>query len=310
MKLSQVGGVAKRAAKGWSDDRASSKGAALALYTLFSLAPLLLVTIAIAGLVIGKDTAQGALMGQISSYLGPQASSVIANVLHNAQQQGGGVFSLSMGALALLVGTTTVFAELKRDLDEIWHAHPAQSGVRKMVRTRLLSFAMVLGIGALLLASVAASAFLSAVGQQFFGGSALAARWIEFGVSFSVVTLLFAMIYKVLPAADIGWEDVWVGAAVTSVLFWIGKYLIGLYMSRASLASSFGAAGTLVVLILWVYYSAQVFFLGAEFTREYAGERRRPAAGHEAGSGSDEARLLRRARRLVRGDDPILARPS
>jgi len=259
------------AARGWVDDAAPSMGAALAFYTLFSLAPLLIITVAVAGFFIGEGEAEGLLMQQMTQLMGDGATGAIAKVMHAANERGSGVIAAIFGLAALLLGATTVFTELQRDLDIIWRSPRTKAkNVWTLVLSRLLSFGIVLAIGFLLLVSLVVSTAISAVSDVLFEGSRVLAQGGEFATSFLVITLLFAAIYKLLPSRHIRWGDVWVGAAVTSLLFNIGKILIGLYLSRATVGSPYGAAGTLVVLILWIYYSAQIFFFGAEFTRLYA----------------------------------------
>ena len=263
--------LARRAVNGWIDDAAPSMGAALAFYTVLSLAPLLLVAIGLAGFFVGRDEAQSALVAQLTLLLGEKAALGIEGMLEAAGSREEGFMPALLGLATMVVGATTVFAELRSDLDRIWRykAHKVSS-ISKLFFARFFSFLLVIGIGALLLVSLVASTFLAAVGDWWFGKSELAVHATEFITSFVVVTLLFALIYKVLPSRRIAWSDVWIGAAVTSVLFWVGKFLIALYISHTAVDSSFGAAGTLVIVILWVYYSSQVFFLGAEFTKEYA----------------------------------------
>ena len=299
--------------QGWIDDSGSSMGAALAFYSLLSLAPLLLVVIGVAGVFWGRTEAQTLLMDQITSVVGDNAAAGIQLVLDNASQGAGeGMVPALIGFATALFGAATVFNQLQQDLDRIWRHHARKTGVMGMVRSRLLTFGMVLSVGFLLLVSLVVSTALSAVSSAWLG-SLVGARTLEFALSFVVVTGLFAMIYKILPRTRIAWSDVWVGAAVTSMLFWIGKYVIGLYLGHASVASSFGAAGTLVVLIVWVYYSAQVFFLGAEFTREYAlrhGSRQNTvqARRKRAMEAANEDEIVERARQITGGTDPILLR--
>ncbi len=266
--------LARDAGLGWYRDGAPSMGAALAFYTLFSMAPLLLLVIAIAGLAIGDDTARELLFAQLDDFLGSKGANAVREVLTAADDRAQGVIAASLSFAALVVGASGVLAELKRDLDRIWRFEaPAWRGVWAATAGRLLSFGMVLAIGFVMMASLVASAAITAIGAHLIDGlpgSTLALRAIEFAASFAVITGLFAMIYRILPNGRLAWSDVWVGAAMTSLLFWVGKYLIGLYLGKSAIASPFGAAGTLVVVIVWVYYSAQVFFLGAEFTRAYA----------------------------------------
>lgn len=305
--------LAKRAFKGWSDDGANSMGAALAFYTLLSMAPLLVLVITLAGFFIGRDEAQEVLMGQVSGLLGDTGAEGIETVLQAADNREGGLVATVVSLLTLLLGATTVFAELKTDLDRIWKTKSAKaSGMWKFLRARLLSFGMVVTIGFLLLVSLAVSATISYLGTYFFAEAAVLMRVLEFIGSMIVTTVLFAAVYKVLPSESIAWRDVWIGAAVTALLFWIGKFLIGLYIGHSAMASSFGAAGTIVVTIVWVYYSAQVFFLGAEFTREFALSHGTRSHGPDAAN-SDFIRtddMLARARSIVKGKDPVLTRPK
>ena len=270
LRGAQLWQLAKASAKGWVDDGAPSMGAALAFYTLFSLAPLLLVVIALAGLVVGRDVAREALDGLLTQFAGERAASGIAGLLDAAGTGEGGV-AAAVGAAMLVLGATTLFAELRTDLNRIWRHKPAKAGgFARFVRTRASAFLLVMGVGALLLASVGLSAVLATVSEHWLAGAEAALHAGELAVSFALLTGLFAMIYKLLPATRIAWGDVWIGAAVTAGLFWLGKILIALYIAHAAVGSNLGAAGAIVVLVAWVYYSSQVFFFGAEFTRQYA----------------------------------------
>jgi membrane protein len=301
-----------RAFKGWSADSAPSMGAALAFYTLFSLAPLLVLVIAIAGLAIGHDAAQELVMAQVSGLLGDTGAQGVKSVLDATSTHKDSMIATVVGIATLAVGATTVFAELRDDLDRIWHCEaPAGGGLWSMVRARFLSFGMVVAIGFLLLVSLVVSAALSYLGSLLGGSSESAMHAIELVVSIAVTTGLFALTFKVLPAVRIAWKDVWLGSLVTAVLFSIGKFVIGLYLGKSAVASSYGAAGTLVVVIVWVYYSAQIFFYGAEFTREFArrsGSHRMPQAANSEFAREDDA-MVDRARRIVKGKDPAVARP-
>jgi membrane protein len=301
--------LAKRSVQGWLDDGAGSMGAALAFYTLFSMAPLLLVAITIAGAVLGREQAQHLILAQFSDVLGRRIAAAVKFLLQ-ATSRHSHVFPTAIAAIAILVGAATVFNELKTDLDKIWRTHANRpKGFLPVVRKRLLSILMVIAVGFLLLASLLVSALISALGEQIFDGRLETIRALEFGGSFLVITGLFAMIFKMLPSAKIAWGDVWVGAMVTSALFWVGKFLIGHYLGRTALASMFGAAGAVLALVAWVYYSAQVFFLGAEFTRAYAlrhgSHQSDIELAHEADPAAEDE-MLERARRIVRGKDPIL----
>jgi membrane protein len=266
--------LVKQAVSSWSDDYASRMGAAIAYYTVFSIAPLLLIVIAVAGLVFGQEAARGEIVAQLGGLMGDPAAHAIEALIVSVSKPGQGLLSTVVGIAVLLVGATTVFGELQDALDRIWRA-PARprSGLWSLVRTRLLSFGLILAVGFLLIASLVVSAALSALGRWWaplFGRSELLAHVVNLGVSFGLITVMFALIYKVMPRAKVAWHDVWIGAAVTALLFTIGKFLIGLYIGKSSVASGFGAAGSLVVILLWVYYSAQIFLLGAEFTWVYA----------------------------------------
>jgi membrane protein len=306
--------LAGRAVKGWIADKATSMGAALAFYSLLSLAPLLVVVIAIAGLFLGRDQAEQVLFTQVSQLLGDTGAEGIRTILESVDTEREGIIATIVGGVTLLMGATTVFAELKTDLDRIWkHAAKKASGVWGFLRTRLLSFGMVMAIAFLLLVSLVVSAAVAAMGQAWFGSLEAALHVVEFALSVALMTGLFAMMYKLLPAAKIRWGDVWVGALVTAVLFWIGKFAIGLYLGKSDIVSSFGSAGTLVLVIVWVYYSAQIFFLGAEFTHEYA-KAHGSRAGEDASrtpqaANSDfvrEEALVRRAQRIAKGSDPVV----
>lgn len=301
--------LARRAVRGWIDDAAPSMGAALAFYTMLSLAPLLLVAVGVAGFFVGQDEAQRALIDQLALILGEKAAFGIETLLDAAGSREEGMMPALIGLGTMIVGATTVFAELRADLDRIWRHKPAHAGLAKMFFARFFSFLLVMAIGALLMLSLVATTFLAAVGAWWFGKSPLVIHAIEFFTSFVAVTLLFALIYKVLPSRRIAWGDVWVGAAVTSVLFWVGKFFIALYISRTAVDSTFGAAGALVVVILWVYYSSQVFFLGAEFTKEYAleyGSRRHERGRPLADMNADYDSLVNRARDIVDGTDSAM----
>jgi membrane protein len=266
--------VAVRSIDDWVDQRAASKGAALAFYTLFSMAPLLVLVIAIAGAVFGVDAAQGEIYRQLKGLIGSSGAEAIQSLVAHARNPASGGIATIIAILFLFVGATTVFSELKDSLDEIWQVpKPRQSGIVNLVRTRLLSFGLVLVLAFLLLISLVISAAL-AVLERFIGGFWAQAAFVFTPVaslmSFCIIACLFAVIYKMLPSIRLSWRDVWVGALGTAGLFTLGKYLIGAYLGNSAVANSYGAAGSVVAVLLWVYYSAQIFFLGAEFTRQYA----------------------------------------
>lgn len=258
----------------WLDDRAPSMGAALAFYSAFSVAPLLIIVIAIAGMVFGEDAARGAIVGQLGSLVGTPGASAIQAMLEAAGKRESGLVATTVGIVTLLVGATSAFVELQDSLDRIWKAPKrTRNGVLSFLISRVLSFGLVLAIGFLLLVSLALTSALAALAEYSSHllpvGEALL-QTANFVVSFLVVTVLFALIYKWLPNVSIAWRDVWIGSAVTALLFNIGRTAIGMYLGHSAVASAHGAAGAFVVLLLWLYYSAQVFLLGAEFTWAYA----------------------------------------
>lgn len=275
MHLKQLWDLSRRSVRAWVDDYAPSMGAALAYYTLFSIAPLLIITIAVAGLVFGQEAARGEIVAQIQGLIGKEGALAVQGLLKSANAPAQDIVALVVSSITLLIGATTVVGELQSDLDRIWRVPAAatENGLWTLLRKRLLSFGLVLGLGFLLLVSLIVSAAIAAFGKWWDG---LFAGWeallpaLDFTISFAITTLLFAMIYKFMPRAKIAWRDVWVGAAVTALLFEIGKFLIGFYLGKTSVASGFGAAASLVVLLVWVYFAAQIFLLGAEFTWVYS----------------------------------------
>ena len=267
--------LVRRAAAAWIDDYAPSMGAALSYYTVFSLAPLLLIVVSIAGLVFGEEAAKGEIFGQLAGLLGAQAAEAIEDLLTSLDKPAQGITGTLVGLVVLLIGATSVFAELQDALDRIWRA-PARersSGLWGLLRARLLSFGMILGIAFLLMVSLVVGAVIAALGKwwgDFFGGWETLLQIVNLVVGFGLTTLVFAMIYKLMPRASVQWPDVWIGALVTALLFSAGKFLICLYIGNTAVASGFGAAGSLIVVFLWVYFSAQIFLVGAEFTWIYA----------------------------------------
>ena len=274
MKLKSLYQLAKTAFGNWMADYAPSMGAALAYYTVFSLAPLLVIVIAAAALIFGQDAAQAAIVGQASSMIGDNGARAIEGMLASAHKPKHGVIASTLGILILIVGATTVFAELETNLNRVWKVEADHgSGLWHFIRTRLLAFGMITAIVFLLIVSLAVGAGLAAWGKYWsgwFGGLETLLQAANFLVSLAVITILFAMIYKFIPRVAIRWRDVWIGALVTSLLFTLGKFLIGLYIGKTGIESSYGAAGALAVILVWVYYSAQIFLLGAEFTKVYA----------------------------------------
>lgn len=258
----------------WIDHRGASKGAALAFYTLFSLTPILILVIAVAGYFFGNDAAQGQIIRQIQSLVGPNGGQAIQALLAAARDPADGLFATIVATVLLIVGATSVFTELKGSLDEVWETQkPTSSPISILLKTHILSFGLVLTLMFLLLISLFVSTLLT-VFQHYVGGiwssSASLFATLSWVMSFSVISCLFAVIYKMLPDAPLSWSDVWIGSIFTAGLFSFGKFLIGFYLGNSGVASGFGAAGSIVALLLWVYYSAQIFFLGAEFTRLYA----------------------------------------
>jgi membrane protein len=263
----------KAAVKAWSDDYAPSMGAALSYYTLFSIAPLLLIVTAVAGWFFGDQAVRGELVGSLQYLMGEEGAKAIEGLLAAVSKPREGIVAGLIGLFVLMIGATTVFGELQNNLDRIWHApaHEVAKGWWRLLRSRLLSLGMILGIAFLLMVSLVFDAVLQSLGKMWGTGMGKAlAQVLNACIAFGLTTTVFAMIYKLMPRAKIEWHDVWVGAAVTAALFAIGKYLIGLYIGRSAVASAFGAAGSLVVVMVWVYYSAQIFLLGAEFTWVYA----------------------------------------
>ena len=275
VRAKQVWSLFREAVDAWMEDYAPSMGAALAYYTLFSIAPLLLIVIGLAGLIFGDEAARGEIFGQLQGLMGDEGAAAVERLLQSVDKPEGGAIASLTGIVMLALGATTVFGELQNALDRIWRA-PARkktSGWWNLLRSRLLSFGMILGVSFLLMVSLVMSALVSALGKLWgpaFKGWESMAHLLDILVSFGIVTLMFAMIYKLIPRVHIRWRDVWVGAAVTAALFALGKFIIGLYLGKSSVASAFGAAGSLVVMMVWVYYSAQLFLLGAEFTWVYA----------------------------------------
>ncbi len=258
----------------WNKDKASRLAAALAYYTVFSLAPLLIIVIAIAGSVFGEEAARGEIVGQIRGLVGKDGAEVIQTAIENASKPTTGAIASAISVVVLFFGASGVFAELQDALNTVWEVQAKpERGLINVIRSRFLSFTMVLGVGFLLIVSLVASAALTAL-INFFGhllpGFDSVWHLANFILSFAITTLVFGLIYKVLPDVKIAWSDVWIGAVITSVLFSIGRFLLGLYLGNGSFGSTYGAAGSLVVVLAWVYYAAQILFFGAEFTQVYA----------------------------------------
>ncbi len=273
MNLKAILALFKDTFSKWNKDNGPRLGASLAFYTLFSLAPLLLIVIAITGLVFGQKAVEGQIVGQIGGLVGGDSAKAIQTMITNVYKPSTGAIATIIGIATLLLGATAVFVDLQGALNTIWGARSKSwYGMLGIVKVRFLSFAMILCIAFLLLVSLVVSAVLSAL-SKFLTGLAPSfmhiLQIVDFFISFGFIAVLLAMMYKLLPDIKIAWSDVWSGAAVTSLLFTIGKYLIGLYLGRSSVTSPYGAAGSLVIILVWVYYSAQILFFGAEFTQVY-----------------------------------------
>jgi len=267
------------AIQGWSKDDVPRLGASLAYYTLFAISPILVIAIGIAGSVFGPEAVRGQLVGEIDGLIGRQGAEAVQAILQSAHQNRTGTFAVIIGTITLLVAASGAFLELQHALNTIFRVKtdPKKSGIKRLILSRLRSFGLVVSIGFLLMVSLLVSAGLSALStriQHSALGSPLLLQALNMVVSLAVMTLLFGLIYRLLPDVRLAWRDVWTGALATSILFSIGKLLIGLYLGQSSVASSYGAAGSVVVLLVWVYYSAQVILLGAEFTRVHAEHRR------------------------------------
>ncbi len=273
MKVSAFVPLFKETFKEWGEDKVSRLAAALAYFTVFSIAPLLIIAISVAAIFFGEEAARGQIVGQIQGLMGQEGAEAVESMIANANQVQGGLIASIIGIVTLLFGASGVFGQLQDALNTIWEVAPKPGqGVVNFVRSRFLSFGMVLIIAFLLLVSLVVSAAVAGAGTYVAGiAPGMAVLWesINFLISFGVITLLFAAIYKVLPDVKIAWGDVWVGAAVTALLFTIGRTLIGLYLGNAAVGSAYGAAGSLVVLLVWVFYSAQILLFGAEFTQVY-----------------------------------------
>jgi membrane protein len=273
--MSSVFTMIKQTFRDWSDDKAPRLAAALAYYTVFSLAPLLVLVIAIASFVVGNNlNIRQSLTSQIQAMVGQQAATAVNGMIDVTSQPRNGTIATVVGIVTLLLGATGLFGQLQDALNTIWEVKPkANRGIMGMLKDRFLSFTMILGTSFLLLVSLVISAALSFVNSYFtnlLGGMGFVAQVLNFVFSTAIITLIFALIFKMLPDAEVEWRDVWIGALVTALLFNLGKWLLSIYLSRGSVTSAYGAAGSLIVLLLWVYYSAQILFLGAEFTQVYA----------------------------------------
>lgn len=322
MRARQILGLLKKTAASWSDDRAPSMGAAISYYSLFSMAPLLVIILTIAGLFFGADQVQAALFGQLSDLMGENAARAVGEVLRHARQPQTGGIAAMVSAVVLLMGATTVLAELQAALDIVWRApeRKKESGLWQWVRQRLLTFGMVLALAFLLVVSLALSAAIAVLGKfwaPMLGDWELVAHALDVAVSLGLLTVVFALIYKLMPRAHVGWEDVWIGALVTSALFTVGKILIGLYLGKSHVASGFGAFGSLALMMVWIYYSAQIFLFGAEFTWVYANElgsrkacrQDKPAMAPLAAPGMAEIHVHAALKNVQAANTPVARRP-
>ena len=272
-----LGVILRRSVAGWWNDNVPRLGASLAYYTLFALAPILVVAIAIGGLVFGPEAVRGEIVGQIQGLIGREGAEAVQAMLEGASRPGSSIAATVAGIITFFLGATGAFLELQTALNAIWHVEPRSDGSfwRVLVMQRVISFGLVVALGFLLLTSLLVSAALAAIHRYMgnaFPGVIVLWEALNVIVSLTVITFLFALIYKVLPDVKLSWRDVWIGALVTAGLFSIGRLVIGLYLGTASIASTYGAAGSVVVILVWVYYSAQIILLGAEFTRAYVDE--------------------------------------
>ena len=265
--------IIKNAAVWWWNDNIPHLGAAISYYTVFALAPILVVAIGIAGLAFGADAVRGEIVGQIGGLVGHSGALAVQSMLEGVSNRSSGIVATVIGVATLFLGATGLFLELQTALNTIWRVKPRTgAGLKGMVRQRIISFGLVIGVGFLLLTSLVVSAALAAL-DKFVGNRfpayVVVGQALNVVLSLGVITLLFAMIYKTLPDVRLEWRDVWAGAIVTAALFTIGKYVIGLYLGHSATASTYGAAGSVVVLLLWINYSSQIVLLGAEFTRAW-----------------------------------------
>jgi membrane protein len=263
----------KQSVSAFIDDEALTRGAAIAFYTVTSIGPVLFIVVAIAGLVFGEDAARGAISDQLGSLMGQQGSDLLQTAIQNASRKSSGIIAVAVGIGTLVITASGVFTEMQQTLNVIWRAEPRGTTISRLIRARALSLGLVGALGFLLLVSLVISTLLSALSDYinaYLPSGHLILQTLTFLISFSLITLLFGAIYKVLPDKRIEWHDVLIGAFVTAFLFTVGKLLISLYIGSTAIASSYGAAGSLIVVLLWIYYSAQIFLLGAEFTKVYA----------------------------------------
>lgn len=276
MNLKAIGRLLKDTVAEWQKDKVPILAAALAYYTVFSIAPLLIIVIAIAGFVIGQQAAQEQLIGEVQNLIGAEGAASIQHLIQNSYQPKSGILPSILAIATLLFGATTAFSQLKEALNIIWEVEPQQQrgGVIGFILTRVFSFLMVLVIGILLLLSLVLTSVLTGISnwleQEWLTIPAFIWQFGDLMISFGLATLLFALIYRFLPDVKIAWSDVWIGSAITALMFIIGKAAIALYLGRSTVGSAYGAAGSFVIILLWIFYSAQILLFGAEFTQVWA----------------------------------------
>lgn len=278
MDLRSILGLIQQTALAWWEDEAPSKGAAIAYYAMFSIAPLLFIVIALAGMISGPDAVRGAVFGQLADLMGENGAEAVREMLAHVSEPEFGSWAALVSAGVLAVGATSVFGQLQAALDSIWEVPPQEkteqrSALWSFIERRLLSFGLVLTLAFLCVVSLLMSTLLGALGKWWapaLGEWSTVAYLLDFATSFALLVLVFAAIYKLMPSAPIEWRDVWVGAAVTALLFVVGKLLIGIYLGQGDVGARFGAFGSIIIVMVWVYYSAQIFLLGAEFTWTFA----------------------------------------
>jgi len=307
-------GVLKQTFKEFGEDKAPRLGAALAYYTIFSIGPLLLIAVAMAGIFFGQEAAQGRISAELGKVFGSEMAGSLEKMVQAAAKPKSGTVATIVGVITLMLGASGVFGQLKDALNTIWNVEKKKSsGIMGFVRERFLSMAMVLGIGFLLLVTLVIDTAISAMGgyvERFVGGEALA-QVLQLAFSFAVAVVLFAAIFRILPDLKIAWRDVWLGAVFTAILFVLGKWGLGVYLGKAAPGSAYGAAGSLVILLIWVYWSAQILFLGAEFTQVYA----RTFGSLEGDASKREARAQAkrpedRPKSAQPSGEPVVVRPT
>jgi membrane protein len=257
----------------WSKDKASTLGAALAFYTIFSLAPILIIIVAVISFILGKVSVHSYILGELAKFLGQNNAEYVMNTIHSSYKAGSGIRATVVAVGIILVGATTVCVMLKDALNTMWNAQPRSSGIWHMLIDRIRSLLIVVFGGAFLFLSMVIGSLISAAGlylNKYIDVPLYLLGWLNYIFSLLLLVLLFALLFKVLPDVEISWRDVWIGGAITALLFTLGRFLLGLYMARSTVSSAYGAAGSLVVILLWVYYCAQIIFLGAEFTQVYS----------------------------------------